>query len=103
MFCAAARWPTSAPEAQSVADVGAGGPVATEVASLDHQVGGHHDVPGAHPQDRRVVPRTHQDVLALGEERGELGDESELPDVGERGVSGEGHDPHPTRGRCAVG
>ena len=69
------------------------GPVAPEVPALDEHVGGHHDVSVADAQHGRVVAGADEHVLALGEERAQRVDETELARVGQARVDGEGHGP----------
>ena len=75
----------------AVPDVGGLDPVAAEVLPLDEQVGGDDDVALTHPQHRGVVAGPDQHVLTLGEDLGQLGDQAELADVGERGLRRERH------------
>jgi DNA-binding Lrp family transcriptional regulator len=78
-----------------VAHVGRAGPVAAEVAALDHQVGGDHHVSVLDPQDRRVVTGSDQHRLVALEDLHELRDQAELPRLGEGCVRCEGHVPIP--------
>ena len=92
-----------------VTHVGSRGPVAPEVSALDQEVGGDEDVPGPDPQHGGVVAGPQQDVLALGEQPGQCGDQAELPGVGQgrprgrpgvrpgvdTGRRGRAHDPIP--------
>ena len=85
-----------------MADVAGGDPVAPEVAALDEQVGGHHDVAVADAQHRRVVAGTDQHVLPLSEDLAEPIDQRELACFRDRRVSWEGHGhipPDRVRGR----
>ena len=62
-------------------DVTAGGPLGTEVAALDQDIGAHHRVRVGEGQHRTVVPRADGCLRTTGQEGGDDGEKLLLAEV----------------------